>query len=519
MAKKKPPRPATPGTSGPSGKSATHRDLRWALGLSLLAWVHRLLFLAANRDADWPFSVFYAGDSENFFRHARALLRGELFDNGIPFHPPGFPWFLAFVHTLVGAGDDSGPIPHFAVRAVLALVASGAVGLLYLLVLPYLGRTAALIAALLAIYHFGLNVLAVATVGEGLFLTLLMAALLLWSRKLSHRFSVDPVETPAFAALGLGGLLGALSLVRAEGVLFTALLLGIGVLSNRNWTALKPWAWTALAFLLTLTPWTIRNAVRLAEFNRNNPELAEPLPIFVPLTLYGPLNLALANHPQADGGFSRDFLTSRTGSPNLDFADPVHLDLLLHGGRHAWESVRSDPGGFVRLLGRKMQRFFAAWKLGWTQWDLPGGLDGTRRRIDVFVPDAPWALLFGPPLAVLGLAFAWKAGGPVRRWLELVLLLTAVEAGVCGLFFGYTRLGLLVLPFGLSLVALGLTRLTRSAIDPSPRLLRALGGVALALLALEVYGISQQRTFRATGSSMAGGYINPDDEVRLESGQ
>lgn len=515
MAKKKPPRPAAPGTSG---KSAASRDLRWALGLTLLAWVHRLLFLAANRDADWPFSVFYAGDSENFFRHARALLRGELFDNGIPFHPPGFPWFLAFVHTLVGAGDDSGPIPHFAVRAVLALVASGAVGLLYLLVLPYLGRTAALLTALLAIYHFGLSVLAVATVGEGLFLTLLTAALLLWSRKLNHRYSLDPVETTAFAALGLGALLGALSLVRAEGVLFTALLLGIGVLSNRNWTALKPWAWTAAAFLLTLAPWTIRNAVRLTEFNHNNPGLAEPLPIFVPLTLYGPLNLALANHPQADGGFSRDFLASRSGSPNLDFADPGHLDLLLHGGRRAWESVRSDPAGFVRLLGRKAGRFLGAWKLGWTQWDLPGGLDGTRRRIDIFVPDAPWALFVGPPLALLGLAFAWKAGGPARRWLELVLLLTAVEAGVCALFFGYARLGLLVLPFALSLMALALVRLTGAATAPSPRLLRALGTLALALFALDLYGTSRDRTFRATGSSMGGGYINPDDEVRLESG-
>ncbi len=86
---------------------AKRTDLWWALGLTLLAWVHRLAFLRSNRDWSWPYTIFYEGDSETFFNYARALLKGQLYDNGIPFHPPGFAWVLAFVHTLVGAGPDT----------------------------------------------------------------------------------------------------------------------------------------------------------------------------------------------------------------------------------------------------------------------------------------------------------------------------------------------------------------------------------------------------------------------------
>ena len=44
----------------------------------------------------------------------------------------------------------------------MALLGSVAIGLLYPLVRPYLGRTVALIAGLLGVYHFGLYVLSIA---------------------------------------------------------------------------------------------------------------------------------------------------------------------------------------------------------------------------------------------------------------------------------------------------------------------------------------------------------------------
>ena len=99
----------------------------------------------------------------------------------------------------------------------------------------------------------------------------------------------------------------------------------------------------AAGWLLAVAPWAARNAVRLAEFNeRHAGRLAEPLPLFVPLTLYGPLNLALANHPGSDGTFSPAPLTAGGGTM-LDLEDPRHLEMVLHGQRMAWRWAREHP--------------------------------------------------------------------------------------------------------------------------------------------------------------------------------
>ncbi|MEO8276787.1 MAG: hypothetical protein ABI639_11260, partial [Thermoanaerobaculia bacterium] len=92
----------------PSARSATAAtawtDGRWALAFGALAALLRILFVLSGTDRTWPFTVYYEGDSETFFRFARALLAGELYDGGIPFHPPGFAFFLSGLHALVGAG-------------------------------------------------------------------------------------------------------------------------------------------------------------------------------------------------------------------------------------------------------------------------------------------------------------------------------------------------------------------------------------------------------------------------------
>ena len=513
-------------------------DLLWALGLTLLAWVHRLAFLRSNRDFEWPFTIFYEGDAETFFRYGRALLAGKLYDGGIPFHPPGFPWLTAALHTLVGAGEPQDAVPFVAVKAVLALIGSLAVGLLYLLVEPYLGKTVALISALLATYHFGLYVLHVAPVTEGTYQTLLFLCLLLWTRRFEHPLAA-PVQHRArkAGAWGLGLLLGFLALVRAEAVLVAILIVAVGIVGwlrdkPRTWASLRPWALVAAGWILAVTPWTVRNAYRLSEVNKlMAAHMAEPLPVFVPLTLYGPINLALANNDQADGTFSREALTSGAESAQLALADPQHLRFLLHGdemaARWAWE----NPGAALRLLGRKWALFFSAWKLGWTQWDLPGGLSGVRRPVDVFVPDSGLAVWLGAPLAFLGLVLCLGTPGAPRRWAFVVLLATSVGLIATGLFFGYVRQGLLVLPLWLTLTAAAGAAVVRrfrhrgegwrlppsEESEPSRRLLQVLGGIVLALFVLELWGAGADRNYKATGTTLEGtDKLNRDEPVRLE---
>jgi hypothetical protein len=516
------------------------RDLWIAAGLTLLAWTQRLVFLRSNRDFTWPYTFFYEGDSETFYNYARALLSGardvkQLYDNGIPFHPPGFAWFLAAVHTLLGAGAPGAQVPHVAVKSVMALLGSLALGLLYLLARPYLGRTVALLASLLGVYHFGLYVLSVAPVTESLYLVLFLLALLVWTRRFEHPLAVpDEDRRPGSTAWSvlLGLLLGAMALTRAEGALVAILLLGAGLLgwmrSDRKPAALEPWALAALGWMLVIAPWTVRNAVRMSQVNQQFAgRIAEPLPRFVPLTLYGPINLALANNPQADGSFSRAFLASQAQSPGLDLEDPQHLAFILHGDRMAWEYARHNPGAFTRLVLRKWRLVSEGWTLGWTQWDWPGGLTGHRRPVDVFVPDSRVAYWIFAPLSFLGLALCLATPGASRRWTGLVGLVTAAVLIATGLFFGYVRLGLLLLPFWLTFLSAALVWLagllhSRSfrlppPADPPRRLWQALAAAAAVLLVLELWGVTLHRNFKATGVNVPGrSYLDRDAEIRFE---
>ncbi|HEX5759015.1 MAG TPA: glycosyltransferase family 39 protein [Thermoanaerobaculia bacterium] len=523
------------GRKGASGAAAVRGrwsflagDLGVAVALTLLAWAHRAAFLFSNRDWSWPFTVFYEGDSEAFYRYARALLAGRLYDEGLPFHPPGFAWLLAVLHTLVGAGGARDAVPHLAVRLLLALAAAAAVGLLYLLARPYLGRGVALAGAALTLYHFGSYVLSVAPVSEGPYLTLLLLCLLLWTRTMEHPLAAPDAAggKRLWAPLVLGLLLGLLALTRAEGALIALLLVGIGLWGWLRGRAtpvprprLAPWGLVIFGWLLVVAPWTARNALRLAEFNeRHAGRLAEPLPLVVPLTLYGPVALALGNHPDSDGTFSPAPLTGAGGAA-LDLEDPRHLAFVLHGHRMAWRWARAAPGAAARRVLAKWRLSLDAWRLGWTQWNWPWGLAGVRRPVDVFVPTSGASRLglwLGPALALLGLLACLRAGGPPRRWGLLVLLLTLLWGVVVGLSFGYVRQGLLLLPFWWTLVAAaaaeGLRRAGRWRLPP-----RLLAAAAAALLLLELLGAAGDRNFTATGAAVsAGGTLNRDATIHLE---
>ena len=471
-----------------SGSRATARlpsrwsgDLTWALALGALAWFQRLVFLWANRDRDWPYSIFYEGDAEVFFRYARAILAGELYDNGIPFHPPGFAGVLAGVHTLVGAGAGVTQFPHLAIKSVLALFGAATVTLLVLLVRPYLGPAVARVAGLLAVFHFGLMVTSIAPVSEGLYTALMLAVLLLWSRRFEHPLAApEPFRRPAttLTAAIFGVLLAALALTRAEGIGLAVLLLGVGAGSAvrrprpDRLRALRPWVVAAFALVLALAPWAVRNSLRLGALqDRLGPALAEPLPRFVPLTLYGPINLALANHAGADGSFSRAALAANAGQASLELTHPEHLDFILHGDRRAFTWMREHPGDFVRLAARKLALAGGALRLGWTQWNAPGGLDGIRRPVDVFVPRSGAGLWVTLPLLLVGLgllSMSSTSPGPPRRWLLLAALPTAVTALAVTLFFGYARLGLVVLPLWLPAMAAALVGLTTRSLRLDP---------------------------------------------------
>jgi hypothetical protein len=485
----------------------------------MLAALLRVLFVVSGTDRSWPYSVFYEGDSETFFRFARALLAGDLYDGGIPFHPPGFAFVLAGLHLVVGAGAANAAVPHLAIKLILAVVVGGgSVALLYLAAAAALGRTVAIVTALLAAFHFGLYVLAVAPVGDGIFQLLLLAGVTLVLRQ--------PEGKPRTGHLVLLGLVwGAMALTRAEGILLGGLIVGFGAfLYGKNataakeaarWPRLLPWVAVAGVAAAVVLPWTVRNAIRLGEAERRLAGgLAEPLPRFVPVTMYGPLNLALANHAGADGSFSPALLASRGDSGKLELTNPAHLRFLLHGDRMAAAWIGDHPADFVQLVGKKWALYAGALRLGWMQWNVPGGVTGLRRPVDILVPESTAALVLWLPALLAGTLLLARRSGPGRSWLALTLLLCVASLLVVALFFGYARLGLLLLPLWMGVAATGVVAGARALAARLPaeqrRLFQGARGRSLAatfvllLLALEVAGAVRGHRFEATGTTLPG---------------
>lgn len=497
--------------------------------LWLLAATHRLFLQMGGVDRGWPFPVFYEGDAETFYHYALSILAGQSYDAGVPFHPPLFPAFLALLHGLLG-----NPAPDLLLRGILAVIHALQVPLLWLLLRRYLPPGAALAGALLAAWSYGLSLLSVAAVSEGLYLVLLLTALLLFTAVRAGGTRALPVR-----AAGLGVLLGLLALTRAEGLGVAAALLVWGGASA--WRApsaqasapnvsrrrrVVPWVMAAAGLCLALAPWTIRNAVTLTRVNRTaTPAGLPPLPTFVPTTAYGPLNFALANHAAAPGWFTRTLLTSGLQRGVLDLRDPQHRESFVHGYRQGWTFIRTTPGAFLRLAGRKLALLARSLRLGWLQWDLPGGLRGTRYPVDLATPDSPAAvpvhlLLLAPGIWMLAAGSGGVDRARGREWLRLTGLLGALTVLACVAFFGYARQGALLLPFLFGVEGVTLAAAASGAAARVPwlrrRPTRALAAVILAVWAVELCGAFQNRDFIATGETQAGSrMLNRDSVMHL----
>jgi 4-amino-4-deoxy-L-arabinose transferase-like glycosyltransferase len=179
--------------------------------------------MLGSQDRSWPFPVLYEGDAEAFYDYAQAILRGVPYDNGIPFHPPLFPYLLSGLHALLGM-----PPPQALIRGILAVASAVVPLLLYRLVHRLVSREAAIAASLLAALSFGLDALGSAATSEGLFLLLCFGLLLLGS--------TPPAKgRRGFEKAALLGACGAaLALTRAEGIVLAVAVPVVWLLRPRG---------------------------------------------------------------------------------------------------------------------------------------------------------------------------------------------------------------------------------------------------------------------------------------------
>ena len=496
------------------------RDAAIAAGLFALAALVRVLFLRGTIDQDLPFSIFYYGDSRVYREFALAILRGELYDNGIPFHPPLFAWVLSRVISAVGENP-------YAMRAVLAILAAAVAPLTYLLGLRLWPRAVALTGALLTVFSFGLCATAVSANVETLYIPMLVGQALLLT------VLGDALEREA----GDSGR-GDMAAARARGILLLAaangVLLGLGSLTRAEHLLLMPLVPLILLVrrprpslgrlvlvvtvaigigLLVIAPWSLRNARTLARYDREHPELAEPLPVFVLVSNYGALNFALANSSGADGTFKPDLITKGTGASGIDLADREQLSLYLHGYREGLRFLTGHPADAAVLVARKIAIGMDAGSLGYGLSNRPGGLTGTRRAVDLFTPTSKFML----PVTLLLLgAGTWVSRRLWRRgsslwWLALHKLL------MCAAFFGYVRLFVHLLPFVALVQASALVAVVSLVRVASLRRLIAAAGLALGALLLVEMGTASVHpwNFTASGSSDASGKIIQDAPIRI----
>lgn len=167
------------------------------------------------------------------------------------FRPPGYPSFLAAVYVATGLL----PFDRWTVgRTVNALLGTLAVGLLGLIAFQTWGRRVALVAMVVAAVDVPLILVGGSLLSETLFVTLTLAAV-----ATAMHARVAPRRL-AWAA-GVGVLIGLSTLTRPTGLVLVVPL-GLAVAARRPRAA----AVLLAATVLTIAPWTVRNAVQMHTF-------------------------------------------------------------------------------------------------------------------------------------------------------------------------------------------------------------------------------------------------------------
>jgi len=238
----------------------------------------------------------------------------------------------------------------------------------------------------------------------------------------------------------------------------------------------------------------------------------EPIDAYPFITIYGGLNFCLANNPQARGGFTRapmeappplkggssrypGFLIAGIPPPDLTLSYPPHLEIVNHGYRLGWNWIVSHPGDYLALALSKIRIFWSGVTMGYTGYNLPMGISGIRRLVDLVVPEggtgiAIWRWV-GLAVVLSGLWFGRREEALIP-W--MLFLATKVIATVG--FYGYAREGVVVIPVFALLLGLLITRgLTwlpglQALASTSPRVRRwFLLRSALALMLIAVEGL------------------------------
>lgn len=432
---------------GPSEPGLASADRRLLLELTALAFLVRVAFLLGAPGCD------YAGDEPSWIELGRQLGRPAVafspLRSDLLFYPPLYPYFIALLWHATGA-----------LRAVLWLQA--AIGALLVPAVARVGarafgRRAGLLAAACAALYPDLVWFAVRFWTETLFIVLLWWAI-------ERTLAAD--ATGARPTAALAGMLWALATLTRELALYLVPLAVLWMLRPRQaesaggWRAwlrparasLAPAAVLLLSCLVTIAPWTIRNAVVFRAF--------------VPVSTMGSLNLWQGNttltHLQI-----YEVLAGIEG--------PVAQDRYC---RHrARETIAErQPTWILEKLAEQMPEF---WKAGSEVLDHLVGREACGPLTTAALVPIELVLIL-PYLALLGLLLVGLARLRFGAAAGLLLVLLAAYNAAHVVAYATTRFRLPVMPVVFLVAAAVLAGRSEGSLRP----LRGWRAVLLALLVL-----------------------------------
>jgi 4-amino-4-deoxy-L-arabinose transferase-like glycosyltransferase len=198
-------------------------------------------------------------DTVFYFTSAKSLAHDFTFRDNFGRYsarwPPGYPLVLSSVFATIGT--------HLlAAKALNVAISAATVVLTYVLGARAFGVRAGMLAALLLALAPGHAYFSTLVVTEVLFVFgfLAIVALLIW-------WTIGVERSSWLRLLALGVATGCLALVRVEAVFLPAAFALLWKVALPGWRpALRYSAVFAFGFVLALTPWTVRNALRFHEF-------------------------------------------------------------------------------------------------------------------------------------------------------------------------------------------------------------------------------------------------------------
>jgi tetratricopeptide (TPR) repeat protein len=399
--------------------------------IAVVAFALRAAYVWQIRSS--PLFDTLVGDAKRYDAWAQQIAAGDWIGRDVFYQAPLYPYFLGVWYSL--AGRDL-----FAVRLVQCAIGAVSCVLIGLASRRWHSIKAGWMAGI------AMGVYAPAIFFDGLLqksvLDLFFIAVLIW---LVSRFADNEGSWSRW--FGIGVTLGALALTRENAFIFIIPLTGWLFLQSRARPrrAVPALAALALGMLLVLAPVAVRNRLVGGEWH-------------VTTSQFGP-NFYLGNNPKADG--TAGALREGRGSVEYERQDAFALAEAAEGRplsarevssywtRQALTFIRSSPGRWLMLLGRKTRLLFNRAEL--VDTDSQEAYEDYSSVLRALSYVANFGVLM--PIAIFGMFVAWRH----RRKLWLVYALALAYAASVVLFFVSARYRLPLVPFLMIFAAIGLS--------------------------------------------------------------